>query len=398
MIDEAVLEELLNELAREIDIPADGAERVIQKIDTSVRATRRRSPRVTRLLLVAAVLIVIGGLALLMRGNGTNHKVLASGTPNTPTAQTPTANPRAARSAAPRNDQARSRYQGHAGAAVGLPDQGPVQAQHLTESARTGGATAPAVNGTNDSGASSPTTVPTQSPTGPIEGALVVKTGSLDLQVPHDALRPTFNRVTSTVVGLGGYVVNETANFSGSDPTGTITVRVPVNLFERAVSDVNGLPGVKVLSDRETGKDVTAQYVNVQAQITALTTEEQSLLKLLAQANNLNDITTLQGQITGVRSQIDQLQGQNNLLRNEAAYSDLAITATEALAKGQKAPASHHAATGLSKSWSDATSGFARSVEWFIARSGAALILFLAALILVFGLRYLYPVLRRALL
>ena len=55
-----------------------------------------------------------------------------------------------------------------------------------------------------------------------------------------------------------------------------------------------------------------------------------SLFFLWGVANNLNDITTLQSQITGVRSQIDQLQGQNNLLRNEASYSDLAVTATEA--------------------------------------------------------------------
>ena len=67
-----------------------------------------------------------------------------------------------------------------------------------------------------------PATVPTQSPTAPIDGALIVKSGSLDLQVPHEALRPTFNRITTTVVGLGGYIANQTANYNGGDPTGII--------------------------------------------------------------------------------------------------------------------------------------------------------------------------------
>ena len=54
--------------------------------------------------------------------------------------------------------------------------------------------------------------------------------------------------------------------------------------------------------------------------------------------------------------------------------------------------------TGLSKAWKDARQGFANSIEWLLARSGGALIVLLAALALVFGIRYLYPVVRRALL
>jgi hypothetical protein len=53
--------------------------------------------------------------------------------------------------------------------------------------------------------------------------------------------------------------------------------------------------------------------------------------------------------------------------------------------------------TGLAKSWSDARGGFADAIEWLIARSGAALIVLLAALALLFGVRYLYPVVRRGL-
>ena len=55
-------------------------------------------------------------------------------------------------------------------------------------------------------------------------------------------------------------------------------------------------------------------------------------------------------------------------------------------------------ATGLSKSWKDARQGFANVIEWLLARSGGALIALIAALALLFGLRYLYPVVRRGLL
>ena len=403
MIDELVLEQLLDELGQEIAVPPDAAERVVLELATAGRTTRRPSPRASRLLMVAAVVAVVVVIGLLMKGS-TRHETRVAVKDLSPTT---TILPNAVehrRSSRP--------TQGNGGI-PGLSPQGlqgangPAGAKGATGAAGATGATGPAgaagdfgLGGNDGPSLAERENAPNQSPTAPIDGALVVKTGSLDLQVPTTALRPTINRVTTTVVGLGGYIVKQDASYNADDPTGTITVRVPVNRFETAVSDINGLPGVKVLGDRETGKDVTAQYVNVQAQITALTTEEQSILKLLAQADNLNDILNLHGQVTAIQSQIDQLQGQNNLLRNQAAFSDLAITVTEALPPGHKPVHTgvHHAETGLSKAWSDATSGFARTIEWFIARSGAALIVLLAALALVFGIRYLYPVVRRALI
>ena len=72
--------------------------------------------------------------------------------------------------------------------------------------------------------------------------------------------------------------------------------------------------------------------------------------------------------------------------------------------KGQKAappkPAAavhHPSQTGLAKSWSDARGGFADVLEWLLARSGAALIVLLAAIALLYGVRYLYPIVRRGL-
>ena len=401
MIDELVLEQLLDELGQEIAVPPDGAGRVVLELAAVGRTTRRPSPRASRLLMVAAVIAVVVVIGLLMRVS-TRHEARVAVKDLSPTTTTPLDGLKHRRASRP--------IPGSLGI-PGLSPQGfqgangPAGAKGATGAAGAAGATGPqGIPGNN--GPQGPSSLaerenaPNQSPTAPIDGALVVKTGSLDLQVPTTALRPTINRVTTTVVGLGGYIVKQNASYNASDPTGTITVRVPVNRFEAAVSDINGLPGVKVLGDRETGKDVTAQYVNVQAQITALTTEEQSILKLLAQANNLTDILNLHAQVTAIQSQIDQLQGQNNLLRNQAAFSDLAITVTEALPPGHKPAHSSgpREESGLSKAWSDATSGFARTIEWFIARSGAALIVLLAALALVFGIRYLYPVVRRALI
>jgi hypothetical protein len=231
----------------------------------------------------------------------------------------------------------------------------------------------------------------------PVDGAKIVKTGTLDLQAAHNQLRTVVNQVSSVAVGFGGYIANSTTSYDVTDPTAQITLRVPVGNFEAAVNRLKGLPGVKVLGDSETGKDVTAQFTDLQAQLTAAQVEQSALLDVLSHAQSIGDILAVHDRIANVQAEINQLQGQINLLNDKASFSALAVTMAE---KSVTTTAAHVSAppTGLSKAWKDARDGFSNSLEWMLARSGGALIVLLALLALVFGLRYLYPVVRRALL
>ena len=110
---------------------------------------------------------------------------------------------------------------------------------------------------------------------------------------------------------------------------------------------------------------------------------------MLSHAESIGDILSVRDRITAVQSEIDQLQGKINLLGDQASFSSVAVSLTEKPVHPKPAAAQHAPKTGLAKSWADARSGFAKSVEWLIARSGAALIVLLAGLLLAFALRYL---------
>jgi hypothetical protein len=232
---------------------------------------------------------------------------------------------------------------------------------------------------------------------GPVDGAKIVKTGTLDLQVPHSTLPTAVNRVTGVAVGLGGYIADSKSTFGEGDATAQITIRVPVNNFDAAVTQLERLPDVKVLGSSENGTDVTGQYKDLQAQLQAATNERDALLGVLANAQTVGDILAVRDRITTVETEMNQLQGQINLLGDQATFSSIAVTLAE--------KSVHKAATtvagppsGLSKAWRDARDGFSNSLEWLIARSGGALIVLLAGLLLLFGIRYFYPVVRRGLL
>ena len=206
------------------------------------------------------------------------------------------------------------------------------------------------------------------------------------------------NRVTAAAVGLGGYVAQSKTNYGGTDPTAEVTIRVPVDGFETAITRLDALPDVKVLGDSENGVDVTAQAEDLNAQLKAAVGARDAFLSVLAQAHTIGEILAVNDRLSAAQTVVDQLQGRINTLNGQATFSSLAVTLSEKPVAATKAVVHHSKPeTGLAKSWSDARGGFADAVEWLIARSGAALIALLAALALLFGIRYLYPIVRRGL-
>jgi hypothetical protein len=340
MIDERVLEALLSEIADEIPVPERGTQRVLDSIAASSPNVRNPS-RFPQVLAVAAAVVVVGGLSLLI-ANGSSSRDSKS-------------------------------------AAVRVQTAGGAAKSRLARPETT------------------PTTIASGSPSaGPLDSAKIVKTGTLDLRVPRGALRVTVNRVSGAAIGLGGYIAAGKTNYDGRDPTAQVTIRVPVDDFETAIGRLRALPGVTVLSDSENGVDVTAQYADLQAQLGAATAARNQLLVVLSRAETIGDILAVQDRVSAVQKEIDQLQGRINVLGDQATFSSLAVTLSEKSARSTAAQQTK--STGLAAAWSDARQGFSNSVEWLIARSGGALIVLLAALALLFGIRYLYPILRRGLL
>jgi hypothetical protein len=368
MIDEAELTELFEELANSIAVPDDGPDRVLRATPTAPQTVARgRAIRGQALAIggIAAGLVLLVGFFALFGGHS-NESSKASSSAGPSRALTPR---------------------------PGVENT-PLNAGGGTSAKAT--PFAPDVSSTAP--ASPPTTIPGASSGGaPSDAPKVVKTGNLDLQLAHGTLAATVNRVTGVAVGAGGYIADSSTDLTKTYATAQITMRVPVENFESAIVHLSTLPGVTVLSSSTSGSDVTAHAVDLQAQLKAATTERDSLLVVLSHAQSVGDILAVHDRINDVQTQIDQLQGQLNVLNDQASYSSIALTLTEKpLSKKAAKPASKP--TGLAKSWDDGRAGFTNGVEWLIARSGGALIVLLSLLALVFGVRYLYPVVRRGLM
>jgi hypothetical protein len=255
------------------------------------------------------------------------------------------------------------------------------------------------VGGAAATTSSNTATTPTAAPTAALtDTARVVRTGALDLRVKAHTFGPTIGRITTIAAGAGGFISDEKTYESAAVPSGTVTLRVPSARFNMTVEKLRAL-GTVVSASTE-GVDVTGEYIDLGARLTAATATRDQYLTVLAHATNIGDILSVQDRIQSVQTQIEQLQGQINQLNNQATYGTITASLSEP-GPTPAPPMRPHHESGVAVAWGNARRGFSQRVEGLISHSGSALVVVLGLVVglLLVGavLRLLVPRMRRLL-
>jgi len=149
----------------------------------------------------------------------------------------------------------------------------------------------------------------------------IVKTGEISVEVPD--VTAALVRVRAMAVELGGYVGGSQAGTK--DQSATLTLRIPADRFEEALSRLHKLNG-DVIVEATNEQDVTSAVVDLEARITNLQATEVQYRTLLAKAVKIEDILAVQTRLDDVRGQIEQLQAQHKELAGLADLSTLTVT------------------------------------------------------------------------
>lgn len=310
----------------------------------------------------AALLLAIGGLVASQVVGEAGHR---GGTPGKAASS--------ARSSA-------ATVAGAAGLSTGSGNGSPVVASSGSSSAPS--PQAAAATGGMGAAAPAPGVLPNEVPALPTK---VIKSGSVSIQVPPGKLEDVVSNVTLQSAAAGGFIAgtSERAPEGSNPPSASLTVKLPVARFETFVAYVQHQGTVLALST--TGQDVTASYVDLQARITALQDTRTQFEQILARATTIGDILSVESQIGDLETQIEQLQGQFNVLDNETSYSTLTVDVTETPKPGvvvhpERPP------SGLDRAWLHARHSFSHGIEAVLgATGGIAVFLLLAGMALAVG-------------
>ncbi|MCL4464973.1 MAG: DUF4349 domain-containing protein [Chloroflexi bacterium] len=130
--------------------------------------------------------------------------------------------------------------------------------------------------------------------------------------------------VEKVAAAAGGYVAQSASRRDGASVIADITIQVPAAALDQAVADLKGLALV-VESAKITSQDVTEEYVDNEASLTNLRAAEQSTQRLLNQATKMDDILSIQRELTAIRGNIEKLQGRQNYLKRRVDMSSIAV-------------------------------------------------------------------------
>jgi hypothetical protein len=151
----------------------------------------------------------------------------------------------------------------------------------------------------------------------------IIYTAQMTIEVDDvDAAATKVDGIYKAVGGkLGGG--DEVTSPTGEKTT-TITIRIPSAKFHDVVKELRALGDVRSLNIK--ADDVTRQMVDLEARLKNLRREEEVVAELFQRQGKITDVLQVEQELSRVRGEIEQAQGQWSYLRDSVAYSTVTVT------------------------------------------------------------------------
>jgi hypothetical protein len=196
-------------------------------------------------------------------------------------------------------------------------------------------------------------------------GPRVIRTAQLTLRVRDGAFERAVDRASTVAAAAGGFVVSSNSStLEAGKASGDLVIRVPADAFDRVRRDLAGLGSVEAVS--QSGEDVAAQLVDLDARLRTLRAEESALQAILGRAKTIGETLQVRDRLTAVRTEIEQYAGQQASLRDRVAFATITVSLHEGNA-GDVVPQPPEPRTGIAAS-------FHRAADATVAVAGGMLI------------------------
>ena len=142
----------------------------------------------------------------------------------------------------------------------------------------------------------------------------IIRDGTMSIQVAKDEFSDAFAAVTRIAGNNGGFVLSSQIR---GHRAGSLTLRIPAKRFDEAMLALREIGVVQAQSI--TGKDVTAAFIDLRARLENAIGQRTVLRNLMARATTIQETITVQSHLSRVELQIEQIQGQLNVIENQVA-------------------------------------------------------------------------------
>ncbi|MCY3912411.1 MAG: DUF4349 domain-containing protein [Chloroflexi bacterium] len=160
-------------------------------------------------------------------------------------------------------------------------------------------------------------------PTALVAERHIIRTGTLSMVV--NDLPDAVTQIREVVARIpGAFIASSNVQRDDPDRTSTMTVRIPSESFDPALTALRGI-GAEVVDEDISSQDVTEQYTDLAARLRNAKVTEQRLLDILGRAKDVEETLEVEAEVAKVRERVELMQGQLNVLTNQTTLATLVM-------------------------------------------------------------------------
>ena len=156
----------------------------------------------------------------------------------------------------------------------------------------------------------------------------IIYTANLRIEVKD--YQKTVDAIQSEISDRDGYIV-ESNMHEGSEEettTGQVTARVPQDQFEEFIQTVED-GSHRVMESSTSGRDVTEEYVDLEARLESKQVVEKRLQSFMEQAEKTEALLKISDDLATVQQEIEEITGRMNYLENKIDLATVTIQIEE---------------------------------------------------------------------
>jgi len=151
----------------------------------------------------------------------------------------------------------------------------------------------------------------------------IIKESYLEFETTD--LDKTYNNILSYVKQNKGFIQNDNASKNYNRSTRSLIVRVPTQGFQNTIDSI--VKSVEYFdTKRISSKDVTEEFIDLEARLNAKRTLETRYLQLLSKAKNVKEMLEIERELSNIREEIEAKQGRLKYLSNKVSLSTINIS------------------------------------------------------------------------
>ncbi|WP_339755579.1 DUF4349 domain-containing protein [Algoriphagus aquimarinus] len=151
----------------------------------------------------------------------------------------------------------------------------------------------------------------------------LIKEGQVEFE--SQDLNSTRQTIFKAVEKHKGYISSDQEFKTPEHRSNTVVIRVPFDEFDAFLTDAT--QGVEKFDSKNINvKDVTEEFLDIEARLKTKKELETRFLDLLKQAKTVSEILEIEVELGELRADIESTEGRLNYLKNQVSFSTLRMT------------------------------------------------------------------------